>query len=94
MNIMVSLESSLYDIGDEIIQKGEKIRGLIFIINGHCDLYGIKRMSNDEKLKLKVVRLKTGSWYGDYQILLNTRSSWTLEAACGSKNKSVPANKV
>ena len=36
---------------------------------------------NDSALKIPVVKLKTGSWFGDYQILLRVKSSWRMEAS-------------
>ena len=63
---MISLESSLYDLGDLIVDKGEFLTDLIFIVQGECDLYGIDKLKNGDKIRQKVVRLKEGSWFGDY----------------------------
>ena len=38
--VMTNLESYLYDIGDLIIEKGSDVKGLIFLINGDCQLNG------------------------------------------------------
>ena len=63
-------------------------------MHGECDIYGVHTMKNDEKLKLKVVTLKKGSWYGDYQILLNVKSSWILEATRAPKHTHLPVNMI
>ena len=78
---MVSLESTLYDVGDMIVEKGTYLDDMIFICNGECDLYGLHKLDNGDKLRQKVVTLKEGSWFGDYQILLNVKSSWQMEAS-------------
>lgn len=38
--VITNLESSLFDIGDVIIEKGSFIKDLIFMINGGCELNG------------------------------------------------------
>ena len=95
---MISLESSLYDLGDLIVDKGEFLTDLIFIVQGECDLYGIDKLKNGDKIRQKVVRLKEGSWFGDYQILLDVKSTWQMEASQVSKNTKglhkIPAGKV
>ena len=38
---MVNLESSLYDVGDVIVNHSEKVNDLIFIQSGSVELSGI-----------------------------------------------------
>ena len=74
------------------------VENLIFIIQGECSLYGELKMLNQEQFRVKVVQLKEGSWYGDYQILLNVKSTWQLEASKGIKKSKqvqhIPPGKV
>ena len=95
---MVNLDSSLYDFGASLVQKGEMLDDLIFIVEGKCDLYGVHKMPNGEKFRQKVVRLKKGAWFGDYQILLDVKSSWEMEAYGNIKikkhNHNIPPGKI
>ena len=45
-------------------------------------------------LRFKAVTLPKGSWYGDYQILLNITTNWDVEAGLDSKKSqgSLPIN--
>ena len=65
-----------------MISHKEKVKELIFIMQGKCNLYGYcpSFKNPEEILKLLVVRLPAKSWYGDAQILLNLVSSFQLEA--------------
>ena len=42
-------------------------------------LYGYEQWGG-ETYRFKVTTLKKGSWFGDYQIMVNVESSWDLEA--------------
>ena len=115
--VMVSLESSLYDVGDTIIKAGDSVENLVFIISGSCDLNGFhtvpafnsaryerlrpgfydrptyKQVAETEdemeEFKIKVVTLRPGAWFGDYQIMVNVKSSWELQASKGSQGQGV-----
>ena len=39
-SIMVSLDASRYEEGEIMVQKGDKVKDLIFIIKGTCNVYG------------------------------------------------------
>ena len=52
---------------------------LFFFHVGVAHLYGVTEI-NGELIRMKVVTLKMGGWFGDYQILLDLPSSWDLEA--------------
>lgn len=45
-------------------------------------------MQNNELISVPIVKFKEGSWFGDYQIMLNVRSSWDLQATREPKEKS------
>ena len=66
--VVTQLESALYKAGDTIISAREPVRDLVFIANGTCKLYGSYHSKRDKEklLKLCVVRLREGSWYGDF----------------------------
>ena len=38
------------------------------------------QMQNDEIIRLPIVKLKEGSWFGDYQIMLNVKTIFELQA--------------
>ena len=57
-----------------------------FIVKGQCTLYGIHQKGYKDFLKIPVVRLNEGSWFGDYQMLLSIKSDWQLEASRPPKN--------
>jgi len=110
--VMVGLESTLYDVGDTIINAGDSVDDLVFIVSGSCDLHGThtvpafnaakferlrpgfyekpNRQEREieeemEEFKIKVVTLRPGAWFGDYQIMVNVKSSWELKASKASK---------
>ena len=78
--IMVSLDSTIYDDGDLIIRKGDHVENLDFIIKGSAMIIGTHVKPSGEKLRLNVVKLVEGSWFGDYNILFKLKSTFELEA--------------
>ena len=40
----------------------------------------------EEKFSIRVVKLREGAWYGDFQILTNTRSNWEIRALKGGRD--------
>ena len=50
-------------------------------------------MQNDE-LRIPIVKLKEGSWFGDYQIMLNVRSTWDLQATKEPKDRGQAVAKI
>ena len=42
----------------------------------------------DEKFRFQAVSLNKGSWFGDYQILLNIPCTWDIEAGLQDNKKS------
>lgn len=97
--IVTNLKCKLYKTGELIVQRGDFVSSLHFLYFGVGHLYGFFEY-NDEQLRTKVVTLKKGSWFGDYQIMLNTRSTWDLEAGDDSefngrkRPKAMPSNHV
>ena len=85
--VMISLQSSLYNVGDVIVDNGDKMDFCYFIVKGQCTLSGIHKQGENEYLRVPVVKLRDGGWYGDYQILLSVKSDWHLEATAAPKKK-------
>ena len=53
---------------------------IFFINHGRAEIIGTYKKKGEEEVKVSVVELKEGSWFGDYQILLNMKSNWDLIA--------------
>ena len=76
VKVMSNLDSKLYHSGQVIIERGSPVENLILIKEGHCNLYSFfepKTNNADELIKVLLVKLKQGSWYGDFQILLDSK---------------------
>jgi hypothetical protein len=95
MSIMTRLNSRLYEKGSIIIKQEKPVENLIFINFGCLHIYGYHEFKDQEMLRFKACTLPKGSWYGDYQILLNVTSNWDIEAGLDMKGKasnSLPAD--
>ena len=78
---MISLDSTIYNVGDQIIKIGHSIDSVCFFFHGRAEMIGQYKESEDqEPLKIRVIDLCEGSWFGDYQILLGMVSNWDLIA--------------
>ena len=67
VSVMVSLDSTLYAVGDQIIAKGQSVKEIYFVLEGNCDLFGYFVLPDTgETMRFKLVTLYEGSWYGDY----------------------------
>ena len=77
--IVSSLQAKMYRKGDIMVKHGQNITELMFIYVGVAHLQGTSKW-NDETFLHRCVKLKKGSWFGDYQILTNTPSEWDLIA--------------
>ena len=106
--IITNLESSLYDIGDQIVKAGTFIKEVIFLVNGDCELNGYVEAQyiSDEishaieagryidteakakegmlyetrQVRVPVVMLKEGSWFGEYPIIAMIKTKFELRA--------------
>ena len=83
-NVLTNLTSSVFKQGDVIIKFGEKVKELIVISSGKCELYKPDEKVNGEQkisnLKILLARLPERSWFGDYQIMLELECMLQLEA--------------
>ena len=46
--ILVSLEATLYEVGDTIVDYGDTMKDLHFIVAGSCDLLGTHKVDNSQ----------------------------------------------
>ena len=55
-------------------------------------MYGFLERPGEDPIRLKVVTLKKGSWFGDYQIMLDMPSYWDLVGGADNErsNKKKP----
>ena len=72
-NVLTNLTSSIYSPGDVIYRFGEKIRKLIVISSGQCNLFKQNTPLSPDEDKIKSQKillaiLPERSWYGDFQI--------------------------
>ena len=56
----------------------EPVEDLVIIEQGKCNLYGFERNLTETNAteKLLIVSLPEQSWFGDFQILLDVKSSF------------------
>ena len=56
---------------------------------------GVLYSKEEEPFSIRVVKLREGSWYGDFHILTSLKSSWEIRALKGGKDASnQPTGKV
>ena len=87
MQVMTRLNSRLYERGHILIRQGKEVDNLIFINEGCLHIYGYHEFKEQEMLRFKAVTLPKGSWFGDYQILLNLTTNWDIEAGINSSKR-------
>lgn len=80
------MRSNIYNRGENILLKGDSIESLIMFYSGFANLVGYFDWK-DETLQLEAVKLKEGSWYGDYQIMLYGQSEFDLVAGGHQEGK-------
>ena len=67
-----------------MIERETEVDQLYFLYVGVAHIYGYMEIEG-ELLRYKIVTLKKGSWYGDFQILLDISPDYELEA--GGENE-------
>ena len=77
---MVSFDSNIYDDGDAIVEKDDQLNDLFFIVQGSSMLVGIYKDPVGNEVRINVVQLKEGSWYGDPNIFFKYQSLYDLIA--------------
>ena len=78
--VLTQLDSRLYEPGEIIMERNSRVRDLIFIAQGTCKLFGFYEQKDGDLIRMVIVRLREGSWYGDFQVLMDCESSFELEA--------------
>jgi hypothetical protein len=76
--ILINLSCRIYEKGDKIAKKDKEITNLSFFF-GRVKVYGYGQGKNSH-CRYLVSRLPPGSFYGDFNILFNLKSSWDIEA--------------
>ena len=73
VRMMTSLDSQLYKPGALILESDQKVDNLILIAQGKCFLNGFIRSgpTGTSDTVVTLVKLIEGSWYGDFNILLD-----------------------
>ena len=78
VRIVTELDMELFHPDETIIEPGQVIKYLRFVSQGSCMIYGKDNVM--DKNEFFVCKLPQGSWFGDYQILLNLKCQWRLVA--------------
>ena len=81
VSVLTQLDSVLYEPGEVIVGYKNQVHDLFFIAQGVASLNGYFDNSEGETKKMCIVRLREGSWYGEFQILLGVESNFELEAS-------------
>ena len=80
IKILTQLDALLYKPGDVIIRNNDEVDELVVIGKGSCDLFGyykVKDAFNEENdKKVLISRLPRQSWFGDFQIFLDIKSTF------------------
>lgn len=78
-SIVVEMNAHLIRKNDYLIKKDQYVDFLYFLYVGVAHLHGFPEI-NGKTYRVNVATLKKGSWFGDYQIMVNVPSSWDLMA--------------
>jgi len=91
VEFLSQLTCRILDEGYQLFQNEEKVDRLTMIQIGSIHLYGYHRFPgvDQETLRFKVVTLTSGSWFGDYQILLKIPCFWEVEVGRSAKDEQV-----
>lgn len=79
MKVLTNLHCAIFLEGNKLIEFGKPVYNLNIFMKGSVNLYGYGKL-NGEEHRVMLSRLPVGSWYGDYQILMNTNSNFDIEA--------------
>ena len=72
VEILTNLKSSLYEREETIVRRGDEMDEMLFIRSGYCALKSsYRRLKTGEGIEVPIVTLFAGSWYGDYQTLID-----------------------
>ena len=98
--LVPQLKSKMHERGNTIVKTGENMTSLIFFYSGSAHLFGSYEWKG-ERMYFEAVTLKGGSWFGDYQAMLNVKSDWDLIAGGhkdgqedGKRARGMPPNHI
>lgn len=102
--VVTKLKSQMHDPGDLIIERGQELKELHLVAQGKCELYGYFTDNTGEEFRALIVNLPTCSWYGDFQIMLDIKTTFELYASTekpkdeggffGNNNKNSSPDKI
>ena len=79
--VVTKLKSHIHDSGMMIFDRGQEVKELHLIAQGNCELYGYYTDSAGVEYRTLIVNLPTCSWYGDFQILLDIKTTFEFYAS-------------
>ena len=98
--LVIQLKSKAHERGAVMVKSGDNIDNLIFLYSGCAHLFGSYEWKGD-KMYFEAVTLKGGSWFGDYQAMLNVKADWDLIAGGhkdgqedGKRARGLPPNHI
>ena len=81
MQMLTNLKCRDYEEpGNIIIDDDKPVREFVIVAKGCCNLVGKFRDSKNQQRCAVVVQLPAQSWYGDFQIILNMKSTFELSS--------------
>ena len=76
--MIINMKCKLFRKDEKLIQRGDTVDHIYFLHFGCARLYGYLERPGQDTIRFKVMTLKKGSWFGDYNIMLNLPSNWDL----------------
>lgn len=87
MKILTNLECNIYVFGSVVLERSSSLDSLLMVGKGTVNLIGYDSIHGQE-VSMIVTKLIQGSWFGDYEILNDKKSEYSLVSATRSyKNK-------
>ena len=75
LQVLSSLDCRLFLPEEKVYARYEKGEKIVLLAQGSCNLYGYVTIRGFEH-KVAIARLPERSWYGDFQVLLEVKSSF------------------
>ena len=86
MEFVTKLGMEMYLPGENILMPGKKVNVLRIICKGSCNLWGLDESTN---IEYKICKLPRKSWYGDFNVFLNLKTVFRLQAYKPSRKRSI-----
>ena len=78
--LVTNLSAKMFRSEEMIFRRNDKVDKFVFIYVGVAHLYGYDTLQNGEVIRQKTITLKKGSWFGDFQIMLDKATTWDVQA--------------